>query len=77
MIRGSLLPETSCGREKGLPCHPILRIFPAGEREFDLPMNKARTLDRRDHALKSYLIPAIQRGNLADSGCIGLFYDPT
>ncbi len=52
---------------------PASDISSAGEKEFDLLMNKARTLDYRDRALKSYLIlmdliPALQRGDLAKIG---------
>lgn len=52
---------------------PSSDISSAGEKEFDLLMNKARTLDYRDRALKSYLvlmdlIPALERGDL---GAIG------
>ncbi len=44
-----------------------------GEKEFDLLMNKARTLDYRDRELKSYLvlmdlIPALERGDLRKAG---------
>ncbi|WP_292517990.1 GHMP kinase [Methanoculleus sp.] len=52
---------------------PTSDISSAGEIEFDLLMNKARTLDYRDRALKSYLIlmdliPALERNDLATIG---------
>ncbi len=52
---------------------PPSDISSAGEKEFDLLMNKARTLDYRDRELKSYmvlmdLIPALERDNLAKIG---------
>ncbi|RXE56427.1 GHMP kinase [Methanoculleus taiwanensis] len=52
---------------------PPSDISSAGEKEFDLLMNKARTLDYRDRELKSYmvlmdLIPALEQGNLAKIG---------
>ncbi|MDN5340939.1 MAG: beta-ribofuranosylaminobenzene 5-phosphate synthase [Euryarchaeota archaeon] len=52
---------------------PASDISSAGEKEFDLLMNKARTLDYRDRELKSYLvlmdlIPALERGDLRKAG---------
>jgi len=52
---------------------PASDISSAGEKEFDLLMNKARTLDYRDRTLKSYLvlmdlIPALERGDLRKAG---------
>ncbi len=52
---------------------PSSDISSAGEKEFDLLMNKARTLDYRDRELKSYLvlmdlIPALERGDLRKAG---------
>jgi len=52
---------------------PPSDISSAGEKEFNLLMNKARTLDYRDRTLKSYLtmmdlIPALEQGDLAKIG---------
>lgn len=52
---------------------PTSDVSSAGEKEFDLLMNKARTLDYRDRELKSYLIlmdliPALERGDLEKIG---------
>jgi beta-ribofuranosylaminobenzene 5'-phosphate synthase len=52
---------------------PPSGVSSAGEKEFDLLMNKARTLDYRDRELKSYLvlmdlIPALERGDVAKVG---------
>ena len=52
---------------------PASGVSSAGEKEFDLLMNKARTLDYRDRALKSYLvlmdlIPALEKGDLRKAG---------
>ncbi|MDN7025803.1 GHMP kinase [Methanoculleus sp. FWC-SCC1] len=52
---------------------PPSGISSAGEKEFDLLMNKARTLDYRDRELKAYLvlmdlIPALERGDIARIG---------
>ncbi|MDD3071990.1 MAG: GHMP kinase, partial [Methanoculleus horonobensis] len=52
---------------------PSSDISSAGEKEFDLLMNKARTLDYRDRELKSYLvlmdlIPALERRDLRKAG---------
>ncbi|MCK9278942.1 MAG: GHMP kinase [Methanoculleus sp.] len=52
---------------------PASGVSSAGEKEFDLLMNKARTLDYRDRELKSYLvlmdlIPALERGDLRKAG---------
>ena len=52
---------------------PASDVSSAGEKEFDLLMNKARTLDYRDRELKSYLIlmdliPALERGDLEKIG---------
>ncbi len=52
---------------------PSSDISSAGEMEFDLLMNKARTLDYRARELKSYLvlmdlIPALERGDLRKAG---------
>ncbi len=52
---------------------PPSDVSSAGEKEFDLLMNKARNLDYRDRELKSYLIlmdlvPALERGDLRRIG---------
>jgi len=52
---------------------PESDISSAGDREFDLLMNKARTLDYRDRELKAYmmlmdLIPALEEGDLRRAG---------
>jgi beta-RFAP synthase len=52
---------------------PPSDISSAGTQEFDLLMNKARTLDYRDRELKAYLvlmdlIPALERGDLQKAG---------
>jgi beta-ribofuranosylaminobenzene 5'-phosphate synthase len=52
---------------------PPSDISSAGDREFDLLMNKARMLDYRDRELKAYLImmdliPAIEAGDLKKAG---------
>jgi beta-RFAP synthase len=52
---------------------PPTEISSAGSQEFDLLMNKARTLDYRDRELKAYLlmmdlIPALERGDLRKAG---------
>ncbi|HOB17897.1 MAG TPA: GHMP kinase [Candidatus Methanoculleus thermohydrogenotrophicum] len=52
---------------------PASGVSSAGEKEFDLLMTKARTLDYRDRTLKSYLImmdliPALEQGDLAKIG---------
>ncbi len=52
---------------------PPSGVSSAGEKEFDLLMNKARTLDYRDRTLKSYLImmdliPALEQGDLVKIG---------
>jgi len=52
---------------------PPTTISSAGEKEFDLLMNRARTLDYRDRELKAYLflmdlIPALQRGDVKKIG---------
>ncbi len=52
---------------------PPSDISSAGEREFDLLMNRARNLDYRDRELKAYmilmdLIPALEAANLAKMG---------
>jgi beta-ribofuranosylaminobenzene 5'-phosphate synthase len=54
---------------------PPSDISSAGAREFDLLMNKARTLDYRDRELKTYLvlmdlIPALEADNLERMGNI-------
>ena len=54
---------------------PPTDISSAGTKEFDLLMNKARTLDYRDRELKAYLIlmdliPALERGDLKTIGDI-------
>ena len=52
---------------------PPITISSAGTQEFDLLMNKARTLDYRDRELKAYLflmdlIPALERNDLEKIG---------
>ena len=52
---------------------PPTDISSAGTQEFDLLMNKARTLDYRDRELKAYLflmdlIPALENGDLKKAG---------
>ena len=52
---------------------PPSDVSSAGEKEFGLLMNKARTLDYRDRTLKSYLIlmdliPALEQDDLAKIG---------
>ncbi|MDD1718493.1 MAG: GHMP kinase [Methanoregulaceae archaeon] len=52
---------------------PSSEISSAGDKEFDLLMNKARMLDYRDRELKAYLaimdlIPALERGDLKKAG---------
>ncbi|MGD0533961.1 MAG: GHMP kinase [Methanoregula sp.] len=52
---------------------PPTDISSAGTKEFDLLMNRARTLDYRDRELKAYLfmmdfIPALERGDLKKIG---------
>jgi beta-RFAP synthase len=52
---------------------PSSEISSAGAKEFDLLMNRARTLDYRDRELKAYLllmdlIPALERGDLRTVG---------
>jgi len=52
---------------------PPTGISSAGTQEFDLLMNKARTLDYRDRELKAYLflmdlVPALERGDLRKVG---------
>ena len=52
---------------------PPTDISSAGTQEFDLLMNKARTLDYRDRELKAYLflmdlIPALERDDLKKAG---------
>ena len=52
---------------------PPSDVSSAGEKEFNLLMNKARTLDYRDRTLKSYLImmdliPALEQGDLTKIG---------
>jgi beta-ribofuranosylaminobenzene 5'-phosphate synthase len=52
---------------------PPTDIPSAGTQEFDLLMNKARTLDYRDRELKAYLlltglIPALERGDIKKIG---------
>ncbi|MDD1689223.1 MAG: GHMP kinase [Methanoregula sp.] len=52
---------------------PPTDISSAGTQEFDLLMNKARTLDYRDRELKAYmflmdLVPALERDDLKKSG---------
>ena len=52
---------------------PASSISSAGEEEFSLLMNKARTLDYRDREQKAYcvlmdFIPALKRGDLASMG---------
>lgn len=52
---------------------PPTTISSAGTQEFDLLMNKARTLDYRDRELKAYLflmdlVPALERGDLKKIG---------
>lgn len=52
---------------------PPTDISSAGEREFDLLMNRARNLDYRDRELKAYmilmdLIPALDRGDVKKMG---------
>jgi beta-RFAP synthase len=54
---------------------PPTDISSAGTKEFDLLMNKARTLDYRDRELKAYLflmdlIPALEREDLKKIGDI-------
>ncbi len=54
---------------------PPTDISSAGTKEFDLLMNKARTLDYRDRELKAYmflmdLIPALEKGDLKKIGDI-------
>ena len=54
---------------------PPTEISSAGTQEFDLLMNKARTLDYRDRELKAYfflmdLIPALERDDLKKIGDI-------
>lgn len=76
------------GDELALVCHhpfaegknvhiliPPTDISSAGTKEFDLLMNKARTLDYRDRELKAYLflmdlIPALERNDLKKIGDI-------
>ncbi|KQC05546.1 MAG: GHMP kinase [Methanoculleus sp. SDB] len=76
------------GDELALACHhpfapeknvyiviPPTDVSSAGEHEFDLLMNRARTLDYRDRELKAYLIlmdfiPALFRGDVAQMGNI-------
>jgi beta-RFAP synthase len=52
---------------------PPTDISSAGTQEFDLLMNKARTLDYRDRELKAYLflmdlVPALEQDNLKKAG---------
>jgi len=52
---------------------PPTDISSAGTQEFDLLMNKARTLDYRDRELKAYLflmdlVPALEKGDLNHAG---------
>lgn len=52
---------------------PPITISSAGTQEFDLLMNKGRTLDYRDRELKAYLflmdlIPALERNDLKKAG---------
>jgi beta-RFAP synthase len=52
---------------------PPTDISSAGTQEFDLLMNKARTLDYRDRELKAYLflmdlIPALEKGDVRKAG---------
>jgi beta-ribofuranosylaminobenzene 5'-phosphate synthase len=52
---------------------PPTGISSAGTQEFDLLMNKARTLDYRDRELKAYLflmdlVPALEKGDLKRAG---------
>jgi len=52
---------------------PPTDISSAGTQEFDLLMNKARTLDYRDRELKAYLflmdlVPALEKGDLKRAG---------
>lgn len=52
---------------------PPSDVSSAGKKEFDLLMNKARTLDYQDRTLKSYLvmmdlIPALEQDDLAKMG---------
>jgi len=52
---------------------PPTDISSAGTQEFDLLMNKARTLDYRDRELKAYLflmdlIPALEKGDIKKAG---------
>jgi len=52
---------------------PPTDISSAGDKEFDLLMNKARMLDYRDRELKTYLImmdmiPALEQGNVQKVG---------
>jgi beta-ribofuranosylaminobenzene 5'-phosphate synthase len=52
---------------------PPITISSAGTQEFDLLMNKARTLDYRDRELKAYLflmdlVPALERNDLKKIG---------
>jgi len=52
---------------------PPTDISSAGTQEFDLLMNKARTLDYRDRELKAYLfmmdlVPALEKGDLRKIG---------
>jgi beta-RFAP synthase len=52
---------------------PPTSISSAGTQEFDLLMNKARTLDYRDRELKAYfflmdLVPALERNDLKKIG---------
>lgn len=52
---------------------PSSEISSAGAKEFDLLMNRARTLDYQDRELKAYLllmdlIPALERGDLRKVG---------
>ena len=52
---------------------PPTAISSAGTQEFDLLMNKARTLDYRDRELKAYLflmdlVPALENGDLKRAG---------
>ena len=54
---------------------PPTDISSAGTKEFDILMNKARTLDYRDRELKAYmflmdLIPALEKGDLKRIGDI-------
>ncbi|MDD1694806.1 MAG: GHMP kinase [Methanoregula sp.] len=54
---------------------PPTDISSAGTQEFDLLMNKARTLDYRDRELKAYmflmdLVPALERDDLKKAGDI-------